>query len=98
MVNLKESYLTNPKLYEEKAELLKAISHPVRLCIVKGLIESGENNVTNMCDCLSLPQSTISQHIGKLKASGIIVGTRHGLEINYKVANEAIIKIVNDLF
>ncbi len=27
--------------YNETAELLKTIAHPVRLCIIKGLLEKG---------------------------------------------------------
>jgi DNA-binding transcriptional ArsR family regulator len=53
--------------YERKAELLKILGHPVRLCIVNGLITK-ECNVTGIQDCLKLPQSTISQHLGILKA------------------------------
>ena len=37
-----------------------------------------------MQTCLDIPQSTVSQHIQKLKAAGIIEGDRTGLEINYE--------------
>ncbi len=85
-------------ILEEKAEILKAIAHPLRLCIVKGLIEKGENNVSYMQNCLETPQSTISQHLAKLKAAGIIDGERKGTEVYYKVVNEDVKKIVRDLF
>lgn len=81
----------------QKSELLKALAHPIRLCIVKGLIEK-ESNVTNIQECLDLPQSTVSQHLFKLKAAGIIKGERNGLEISYQVINEDIKKIINMLF
>lgn len=83
--------------YEDKAELLKVLAHPVRLCIVKNLIKSPQN-VTNMQECLMLPQSTVSQHIGILKSKGIIKGTRNGLEINYCVVSEEAIKLISILF
>lgn len=85
------------KDYNGKSEILKALAHPVRLCIVKGLIEN-QCNVTRMQECLNLPQSTISQHLGKLKAAGIIEGERSGLEICYKVINEDVEKIMKVLF
>lgn len=88
----------NPEFFEEKVEILKALAHPVRLCIVKGLMGKGGCNVTYMQECLNIPQSTISQHISKLKAAGIIKGNRNGLEIIYHVANEDAIKIINALF
>ena len=86
------------KELEEKADILKAISHPVRLCIVRGLLNEGESNVTNMQNCLEAPQSTISQHLAKLKAAGIIEGERKGTEIFYKVVNEEVKKIIKAIF
>jgi len=85
------------KGYIEKSDILKAIAHPVRLCIVRGLINN-QCNVTKMQECLNLPQSTVSQHLGKLKAAGIIEGERKGLEICYKVVNQQVKEIVKLIF
>ncbi len=84
--------------YIEAAELLKGLAHPVRLCIVKGLLEKGECNVTNMHSCMDAPQSTVSQHIQKLKSAGIIEGRRNGLEIYYHIKNEKLIELIKLLF
>ncbi|WP_371371849.1 ArsR/SmtB family transcription factor [Sporomusa aerivorans] len=84
--------------FTEAAELLKVLAHPIRLCIVKGLIEKGECNVTHMQNCLKAPQSTVSQHLQKLKAAGVIEGVRNGLEINYKVCDSQAIALVIVLF
>lgn len=89
--------MENIKKYEDAAEILKAIAHPVRLCIVKGLLGK-ECNVSHMQECLKLPQSTVSQHIGILRSKGIIQGERNGLEITYRVVNEDVKKIINALF
>ena len=97
-MDLENTYLNNPKLFEEKANILKALAHPIRLCIVKGLLESGGSNVTNMQQCLDLPQSTVSQHISKLKACNIIEGERNGLEINYKIVDPMIKQLIEVLF
>lgn len=85
------------KEYIKKSDILKAIAHPVRLCIVRGLINN-QCNVTKMQECLKLPQSTVSQHLGKLKAAGIIEGERNGLEICYKVVNEQVKEIITIMF
>ncbi len=84
--------------YNEMAELLKTIAHPVRICIIRGLLEKGECNVTYMQSCLGTPQSTVSQHIQKLKAAGIIEGRRNGLEIYYKVVHEKVAELIRLLF
>lgn len=85
------------KDYIQKSDLLKAIAHPVRLCIVRGLINH-QCNVTTMQECLHLPQSTVSQHLAKLKAAGIIEGERKGLEICYKVTNQQVKDIIKLMF
>lgn len=80
----------NFKAYNQTAETLKAIAHPVRLCIIKGLLKKGSCNVSFMQDCLDLPQSTVSQHLQKLRSLGIVETERNGLEINYSVKDEKI--------
>ncbi|KAJ49340.1 ArsR family transcriptional regulator [Clostridium tetanomorphum] len=80
------------------AEILKVLAHPVRLCIVKGLIEKGQCNVTHMQNCLEMPQSTISQHLQKLRTAGIIKGERNGLEINYRICDKKICNLIKMLF
>ncbi|MBP1762611.1 MAG: transcriptional regulator, ArsR family [Firmicutes bacterium] len=86
------------KIHTELAELLKALAHPVRLCIVRGLVENGGCNVSHMQSCLDAPQSTISQHLQKLRAAGIVSGIRNGLEINYHVCDPRVIQLVRSLF
>lgn len=82
----------------EAAELLKVLAHPVRLCIVKGLLENGGCNVSHMQNCLNVPQSTVSQHLQKLKTAGIIEGTRDGLMVNYKICNPRVRRLLSVLF
>jgi ArsR family transcriptional regulator len=86
------------KKYEEISEILKALSHPVRLCIVNGLLEKGKCNVSHMQTCLEIPQSTISQHLQKLRSAGVIDGNRNGNEINYSVSNPIVIKLLESIF
>ncbi|MEN6461658.1 MAG: metalloregulator ArsR/SmtB family transcription factor [Syntrophomonas sp.] len=85
-------------LYERKVELLKALAHPIRLCIVKNLIQGGGCNVSYMEECLEVSQSVVSQHLTKLKAAGIIKGQRQGNEIFYEVENEEVKAIITALF
>ncbi|BAH05429.1 hypothetical protein CKR_0378 [Clostridium kluyveri NBRC 12016] len=89
---------SNYMKYAEVSEILKVMAHPIRLCVIKGLLETGSCNVSHMQQCLNIPQSTLSQHLQKLKAAGIIKGMRNGVEINYKVCNELVIDLVNALF
>ena len=80
------------------AEMLKALAHPVRLCIVRGLWQSGGCNVAHMQQCLEAPQSTISQHLAKMRAVGIIEGERNGLEVVYRLKSRAVEQLLEGLF
>ena len=51
-----------------------------------------------MQECLDLPQSTVSQHLQKLRSAGIVDTERNGLEVNYILANQRIEQIITVLF
>ena len=87
----------NFKKFDDAAEMLKALAHPVRLCIVNGLLDKGSCNVSFMQECLALPQSTVSQHLQKLRSSGIVETERNGLEVIYSVKDERVKRLVQIL-
>ena len=82
--------------FEELAETLKVLGHPIRLKIVCGLL-SENACVTDIYKCLSLPQATVSQHLSLLRNKNIVKSVRQGVKMRYKVVNEDIIKIVRAL-
>ena len=64
--------------YEGRAALLKALAHPVRLRIVRGLLVCGCRNVGCMEANTGQSQSCISQHLMRLKAAGVVKCSRSG--------------------
>ena len=76
------------------AEIFKALGHPTRLAIVKGLVEKDECNVTKMVNNIDISQSTISQHLAILRRIHIVKCTKRGQEVCYKVEDEKIKKII----
>ena len=85
-------------LYQEKTELLKALSHPLRLQIVRGLLVDGCRNVRCMEEGPGQSQSTISQHLMRLKAAGVVKCQRSGNEMYYEVADPGAAAVVAALF
>lgn len=83
------------KLLTKKSELLKVIAHPMRLCILNCLMTTENCNVTMLTQKMDTPQSTISQHLSKLKSHGIIEGNRHGVEILYNVIDDEVIRLIH---
>ena len=99
---MKHIYRIDPELFIELAEILKALAHPQRLCIVKTLCEQDHLNVGDMQHCLDEAQATVSQHLSKLKATKIIVGKREGTNVYYSISDErvrSLVKVViNEFF
>ena len=90
--------MTEDQELTRAAEILKALAHPVRLCIARGLWQSGGCNVAHMQQCLDAPQSTISQHLAKMRSVGIIEGERNGLEVVYRLKSRAVAQLLEGLF
>ena len=82
------------KDFEKMAEVLKALAHPVRLCIVSGLLTKESCNVSNMEKCLAVSQSGISQHLSKLKTAGIIASDKIKNEVYYRIKDEEMKQMV----
>ncbi len=82
--------------FDDDAEVLKVLGHPVRLKIVAGLCAK-ECNVKHIWECLGLPQATVSQHLALLKNKGIIEGKREGVEVHYSVIHPLAKKIIRIL-
>ena len=76
------------------SEIFKALSHPIRLKIVCGLIKKDTCNVNKISEELKIPQPTISQHLNILKNADVITGYRKGTQICYKVENKEVRKIL----
>lgn len=83
--------------YEKDAEVFKALAHPVRIEILKELIIRGACNVTQIVGILGIPQSTVSQHLAKMKSQKLIRNDRKGLEVYYSAQNKTINSIVEIL-
>ena len=67
------------------AELFKAVAEPNRLRIMMML------RIRAMCVCeitfvLGLDQSTVSRHLAKLKAAGLVTDVRRGQWVDFKLA------------
>ncbi|HGP3676980.1 MULTISPECIES: ArsR/SmtB family transcription factor [Bacillus cereus group] len=84
------------KIPEADVELLKIMAHPVRLQIVKELEHRKICNVTQLTELLDIPQSTVSQHLSKMRGK-ILRSERKGLEMYYHIVNSKACQIVSVL-
>ncbi|MDP6543114.1 MAG: metalloregulator ArsR/SmtB family transcription factor [Phycisphaerae bacterium] len=71
---------------EALARVFHSLGDKTRLSII-ALLGNGEMNVTAICKKLKLPQSSVSHHLGLLRASGLVVARRNGKQIFYSHAD-----------
>jgi len=76
-------------IYSFRAQVLKALAHPVRLKIVE-LLQQGEVCVCNLVSQFELDQSTISKHLGVMRNAGLVVTRRKGTQIFYSLRTPCI--------
>lgn len=74
--------------------MLKVLGHPVRLTIVELLAEHGELPVNEIVEMLSEPQSTISQHLGRMKVRGILGSRREATQVVYFITQEQVFNLL----
>lgn len=78
---------------DAQAEWLRAMSHPLRLSMLRGLLEC-ECNVGKLWQDLGISQPLASQHLNRMRRAGLIVGQRRGQEVCYRLADPRIAKIL----
>lgn len=84
-------------IYKEYANLLKAISHSIRIKIIIELTKRGPCNVNQIADFLERPQSTTSQHLAIMKSQKILASNRKGYETYYSVQDKRINTLIEVL-
>ncbi|KPF95616.1 ArsR family transcriptional regulator [Rhodopseudomonas sp. AAP120] len=73
--------------------VLAALSDPMRLRIVKALLQEGEcMSCTAAAPCPEIPKSTLSNHFRILREAGLIQTTKKGVE-NRNVVRESDINL-----
>jgi ArsR family transcriptional regulator len=82
------STVLEPLNVNSRAEVLKAIADPTRIDILDMLSPEVR------CNCqfqeqLNLAPSLLSYHLGVLRESGLIVGTKRGRWVDYELAADA---------
>jgi DNA-binding transcriptional ArsR family regulator len=84
---------SQPAEFKRAAELLRALSHPVRLRIIE-LLGDGELCVKSLEELLGVSQSSVSQHLTRLRYAGLIESERKGHLVCYRLRQGAAARIL----
>ncbi len=77
-----------------KAELFKALGHPLRIAVLDALRDR-PLNVGELQGKLAVEQSTLSQQLAILRAKNLVVTERLGTTIRYQVSDPAIWRLLD---
>lgn len=83
------------KIFELKAELLKAIAQPVRLKILE-LLRDKELCICEIAPMINGEQSNVSKHISVLEKSKLVTTRKEGVRVFVK-ANPHVYQILDSL-
>ncbi|MBI5598255.1 MAG: winged helix-turn-helix transcriptional regulator [Deltaproteobacteria bacterium] len=79
------------EVFKLHAEVCKTLANAKRLEIIYAL-RDGERGVDEMTRMLGLKKANVSQHLGVLRAAGVVKTRREGVNVYYRIANPKIIK------
>jgi DNA-binding transcriptional ArsR family regulator len=77
-----------------KAELFKALGHPVRIRILE-LLRDGERSVSDLQAGLEVEMSSVSQQLSVLRARGLVTGRREGTMVYYSVVDQRVYDLLD---
>ena len=75
-----------PSEIDRHADQLGALGHPVRLSILRYVVQRGDrgSSAGDIQDHVDLPASTLSHHLDRLASAGLITPRRDGKFIYYR--------------
>ncbi|MBN9607168.1 MAG: winged helix-turn-helix transcriptional regulator [Actinomycetales bacterium] len=67
-----------------KAELFKALGHPLRIRLLEQLVD-GERSVGVLAEELDADLASVSQQLGVLRRAGVVITRREGSSVHYSL-------------
>ena len=81
------------QLYAMKANVLKAVAHPLRLAIVEYLGKR-ERCVCEIAEHVGSGRSNISRHLALMMRSGVLVNRKEGLRVYYRLRTPCVLEFL----
>ena len=81
------------EVYALKADFFRVLGHPVRVRILQ-LLRDGELSVGALQDELELDSSGTSQHLGALRAQGLVASRKEGTSVYYRVKDARTLELL----
>jgi DNA-binding transcriptional ArsR family regulator len=73
------------------AEVCKVLTDPKRLMILDAL-RHGDRSVGSLADAIGVTLPNASQHLAVMRAAGLVIGSRAGTTVTYRLAEPSIVE------
>lgn len=86
-------------LFRRQAEICKALANAKRLELLH-VMRDGERTVAQLQEATGLPQTTVSQHLARLRTVGVVRRRQEGTSVFYTLADARIVdacEIINEV-
>lgn len=81
------------EFYRMKAEVLKAMAHPLRLAIVE-FLKRRERCVCEIVEHLGAGQPNISRHLALMVRAGVLSNRKEGLNVYYRLQTPCVLNFL----
>lgn len=85
------------KKAEQVSDFLKGLANPQRLLILCHLTE-GEKSVSDLIEATGIAQTSMSQHLSKLKEENIVIFRRDHRTLHYSISHTAAKQVMDVLY
>ena len=86
--------LINEQTYDQAAELLKTLAHPLRIRIILLLTKKRSMNVSTLQRRLKVDQTILSYQLIRMRDRGLLESVRQGKEMHYSLVDSALSEIM----
>jgi DNA-binding transcriptional ArsR family regulator len=81
-------------VYKRKAEIIKAVGHPLRVAVVD-FLKDGEKCVCDIAEHVGSERSNVSRHLAVMLKAGILRSHKDGLMVFYELRTPCILNFLN---
>ena len=82
------------EVYELKAEVLKALAHPIRLAVAD-FLRDGEQCVCDIAEHVGAERSNVSRHLSLMVNAGVLESRKDGLRVLYSLRTPCVLSFLS---
>ena len=86
--------LLGAPVYEVKADLFKALAHPVRVRALEVLAEGREHSVGDLAAEIGIESAHLSQQLSILRRAGLVVSRREATTVYYSLKDPLLVELL----